>query len=60
MSDRRRPDDDRARLAANIGALVAVLLLLVLGYWLTGALTRQSKIEDCMLAHRRHCADAGS
>ncbi|RJF81632.1 hypothetical protein D3877_16000 [Azospirillum cavernae] len=49
------PANDRARVAANLGALVAVAILLALGYWLTGALARQSKLEDCLLAHRRQC-----
>lgn len=49
------PANDRARVAANLGALVAVAILLALGFWLTGALTRQSKLEDCLLAHRRQC-----
>ncbi|PWC39463.1 hypothetical protein [Azospirillum sp. TSO35-2] len=49
------PDDERARNAANIGAVVAVLIVLGLGYWLMGALAQQSKTEDCLLAHRRNC-----
>lgn len=48
-------DDDRSRNAANIGVAVVVLVLLVVGYWLINALIRQSKLEDCMLAHRRDC-----
>lgn len=49
------PDDDRSRLAANVGAAVAVMIVLGLGYWLMGALMHQSKTEDCLLAHRRSC-----
>lgn len=56
MSDPHPNDHNRARAVANIGAAVVVLLLLALGYWLTNALTRQSRLEDCMLAHRRTCA----
>ncbi|MCW2243218.1 hypothetical protein [Azospirillum canadense] len=48
-------DDDRSRNAANIGVAVVVVILLVVGYWLINALIRQSKLEDCMLAHRRDC-----
>ncbi|WP_395458630.1 hypothetical protein ACHMW5_33390 [Azospirillum melinis] len=49
------PDDDRTRLAANVGAAIAVMIVLGLGYWLMGALIHQSKTEDCLLAHRRNC-----
>ncbi|MFD1624962.1 hypothetical protein [Azospirillum griseum] len=49
------PTSERARQAATLGALVAVAIVLALGYWLTGALSRQSKLEDCLMAHRRNC-----
>jgi hypothetical protein len=49
------PDDDRSRMAANLGAAIAIMIVLGLGYWLMGALTQQSKTEDCLLAHRRSC-----
>lgn len=49
------PASERARHAANLGALVAIAIVLALGYWLTGALSRQSKLEDCLMAHRRSC-----
>ncbi len=49
------PDDDRPRMAANIGAAIAIMIVLVLGYWLMDALMRQSKTEDCLLAHHRTC-----
>ncbi len=49
------PNDDRPRMAANLGAAIAIMIVLVLGYWLMDALMRQSKAEDCLLAHRRTC-----
>lgn len=51
----RTSADDRTRLAANVGAAIAVMIVLGLGYWLMGALMHQSKMEDCLLAHRRSC-----
>ncbi|WP_159107326.1 hypothetical protein [Azospirillum sp. B506] len=47
-------------MAANFGAAIAILIVLVLGYWLMGALMQQSKIEDCLLAHRRSCGPVGN
>ncbi|CAO3415579.1 hypothetical protein [Azospirillum endophyticum] len=55
MHEQPPPDDDRNRMAANLGAAVAIILVLALGYWLVGALMQQSKNEDCLLAHRRSC-----
>ena len=49
------PDDDRPRMAANLGAAIAIVIVLALGYWLMDALMRQSKTEDCLLARRRTC-----
>lgn len=49
------PNDDRPRMAANLGAAIAIMIVLMLGYWLMDALMRQSKTEDCLLAHRRTC-----
>lgn len=55
MMPGRMPDDDRTRMAANLGAAIAIMIVLGLGYWLMGALMHQSKTEDCLLAHRRSC-----
>jgi len=49
------PNDDRPRMAANLGAAIAIMIVLMLGYWLMDALMRQSKTEDCLLAHHRTC-----
>jgi hypothetical protein len=56
MSDDHPDDDERTRVASNIGFAVVVVILLVVGYWLINALIRESKLEDCLLAHRRDCA----
>jgi hypothetical protein len=50
------PNDDRPRMAANLGAAIVIMIVLMLGYWLMDALMRQSKTEDCLLAHRRSCS----
>ncbi|WP_085090309.1 hypothetical protein [Azospirillum oryzae] len=55
MMPDRTPNDDRPRMAANLGAAIAIMIVLMLGYWLMDALMRQSKTEDCLLAHRRTC-----
>lgn len=55
MMPGRMSDDDRTRMAANLGAAIAIMIVLGLGYWLMGALMHQSKTEDCLLAHRRSC-----
>ncbi|MBP2303171.1 hypothetical protein [Azospirillum picis] len=55
MNGRPPPDDDRTRMAANLGAAVAIMIVLGLGYWLMGAMMRQSEDEDCLMAHRLSC-----
>ncbi|WP_042442285.1 hypothetical protein [Azospirillum sp. B510] len=55
MNDQQPPDDNRTRMAANLGAAVAIIIVLGLGYWLMGALMQQSKNEDCLLARQRSC-----
>lgn len=39
----------------NLAAGAAVAALVAAGVWLVDELTRQAKLEDCMLAHRRNC-----
>lgn len=54
-----RPQDDwpepASRRAALIG-LVVILLLVVAGYLLVGALQRNAAMEDCLMSGRRNCA----
>ncbi|HYG85693.1 MAG TPA: hypothetical protein VD978_05505 [Azospirillum sp.] len=39
----------------NAAVAVLVVLLIGIGTWVTDRLARQSKLEDCMMAHRRNC-----
>jgi hypothetical protein len=48
--DNRQPDNR----AAKRGLLVVVVLL-VIGFFLVKVLSRESRIEDCLLAHGRNC-----
>jgi hypothetical protein len=48
------PEPDSRR-AALIG-LAIVLLLVVAGYFLVGALQRNAEMEDCLMSGRRNCA----
>ena len=48
------PEPDSRR-GAVIG-LAVVLLLVVAGYFLVGALQRNSAMEDCLMSGRRNCA----
>jgi hypothetical protein len=48
------PEPD-SRQAALIG-LAVVLLLVVAGYFLVGALQRNADMEDCLMSGRRNCA----
>jgi hypothetical protein len=56
MSEPRddRPDPDSRR-GAVIG-LAVILLLVVAGYFLVGALQRNASMEDCLMSGRRNCA----
>ena len=56
MSEPREdgPEPDSRR-AAVIG-LVLVLVLVVAGYFLAGALKRNADLEDCLMSGRRNCA----
>ena len=39
----------------NLASVLVVLALVVVGYWLTVTLRRQSAIQDCLLARGRNC-----
>jgi hypothetical protein len=47
------PEPDSRR-AALIG-LAVLLLLVVAGYFLVGALQRNAEMEDCLMSGRRNC-----
>jgi len=48
------PEPDPRR-GAVIG-LAVILLLVVAGYFLVGALQRNAAMEDCLMSGRRNCA----
>jgi hypothetical protein len=50
------PAEDRLRMQQNVGALVAVLLIVVLGAWLIDRLTTYSRTLACIEAGHRSCA----
>jgi hypothetical protein len=56
QADAVDPAEDRLRMQQNIGALVAVLLIVVLGAWLIDRLTTYSRTLVCIEAGHRNCA----
>ncbi|HEX2334912.1 MAG TPA: hypothetical protein VHI72_00415 [Hyphomicrobiaceae bacterium] len=50
------PAEDRLRMQQNVGALIAVLLIVVLGAWLIDRLTTYSRTLACIEAGHRSCA----
>jgi len=53
------PRDDGPEPDSRRGAvmgLVLVLVLVVAGYFLLGALKRNADLEDCLMSGRRNCA----
>ena len=53
---RSTPAEDRLRMQQNVGALIAVLLIVVLGAWLIDRLTTYSRTLACIEAGHRNCA----
>jgi hypothetical protein len=49
------PAEDRLRMQQNVGALIAVLLIVVLGAWLIDRLTTYSRTLMCIEAGHRNC-----
>ena len=51
-------DEDSARRNfANVVALVAVVVLVILGYWAFTALDHARKFQRCLDSGRRNCVD---
>jgi hypothetical protein len=48
--------EDRLRMQQNLGAMIAVLLIVVLGTWLIDRLTTYSRTLACLEAGHRNCA----
>jgi hypothetical protein len=50
------PAEDRLRMQQNVGGLIAVLLIVVVGAWLIDRLTTYSRTLACIEAGHRSCA----
>jgi hypothetical protein len=56
-----RPPDDRgdesSRRRANVAALIAIVVLALLGYWAFSAIDRQRKLQNCLDEGRHNCME---
>ena len=50
----RDPDPQRR---GNVAALIAIVVLLALGYWAFNAIDRQRKLARCLDEGRRNCLE---
>jgi len=55
QTDSGDPAEERLRMQQNVGALIAVLLIVVLGAWLIDRLTTYSRTLACIEAGHRNC-----
>ncbi len=54
------PEDDEDpewRTTVNLLAIIVLLVLLIAGYYLIGAMSRSRRALDCLQAGRRDCGD---
>jgi hypothetical protein len=54
------PDDRREESSmrrANVAALIAIVVLALLGYWAFSAMDRQRKLQSCLDEGRRNCLE---
>ena len=55
------PPDDRndetSRRRANVAALIAIVVLALLGYWAFSAIDRQRKLQKCLDEGRHNCLE---
>ena len=49
------PDEYRHRMITNGLAVVAVVLLVALGWWIADTMAQMRKNQDCVLSGRRGC-----
>ena len=54
------PDDEDRRWRGNLIGLVAVLLLVALGFWLMRWLVHYETASDCIAAGHRNCIPEGT
>jgi hypothetical protein len=48
-------DDDSRRSRGNIAALIAIIVLALLGYWAFTAIQKQRELQKCLAEGRRDC-----
>jgi len=49
--------DSGRRNVGNLVALIAIVVLFLLGYWLVTELDKQGKLQNCLLEGRRDCLE---
>ena len=49
-------DEQGSRSFANIAGLIAVVVLIALGYWAYSYLDLQRRLQNCLDSGRRNCA----
>ena len=49
--------EQRSRSYANIAGLIAVVVLIALGYWAYSYLDLQRRLQNCLDSGRRNCAE---
>ena len=57
MSEPPRSDGDARRRRANIAALIAIVVLAILGYWAFHAIDQQRKLQKCLDEGRHDCME---
>ena len=50
-------DDDSGRGRGNIAALVAIVVLALLGYWAFTAIQHMRDVQKCLAEGRRDCVE---
>ncbi len=50
-------DEEEGRSRANVAALIAIVVLALLGYWAFTAIDRQRKLQNCLDEGRRNCIE---
>ena len=56
-SPKDKQEDDRGRRNSNLVALGAVVILILLGYWVFTALDHTRRFQRCLDEGRRNCVD---